>query len=91
MNIRHMASSLILSLSAATSMAAPVLIDFNQQISTKVGNSLQISEFLISDDCAGPQGQERLPGRPSRQQELLALQQLRRLRHPLEPRRWQVL
>ena len=41
MNIRHMASSLILSLSAATSMAAPVLIDFNQQISTKVGNSLQ--------------------------------------------------
>jgi len=56
MNIRHMASSLILSLSAATSMAAPVLIDFNQQISTKVGNSLQISEFLISDDCAGLKG-----------------------------------
>jgi len=53
MNIRQISSSLILSLIAATSMAAPVLIDFNQQTSTKVGNSLQISDFLISDDCAG--------------------------------------
>ena len=53
MNIRQIASSLILSLSAASSMAVPVLIDFNQQTSTQVGNSLQISDFLISDDCAG--------------------------------------